>query len=118
MIFTKTSTWFEERNIGHLNGFAWPDEGYAVVKEELSESVHKFVASHEDYHLDDDTSNAVLRELKASVHAGIRHPKGALKVIVQTLFDRARMKHYHRLIKMTFPNIDIDIRIPLIRVEF
>jgi len=74
-------------------GLAFPDEQQVYVREDLPRCVKRFVISHELYHLVDKAQWWVLREVKATVHATMRHPIGFIACVLMSLAPY-RLKYY------------------------
>ena len=68
------------------------------IRNDLPNSVKIFVKEHELYHLKDKTNNWILREITASVYAGLRHPLGFLMTVIMSL-QPYRIKFYVQRIK-------------------
>jgi len=66
-------------------GKADSKEQTAYVRDDLPKSVKKFVASHELYHLKDETKWWVWRECRANFHAALRHPWGFIVCAMMSL---------------------------------
>jgi hypothetical protein len=79
-------------------GLALPDKERVYVRENLPGCVKRFVTDHELYHLKDRTQWWVLREVKANVHAGIRHPIGFVVCILMSLAPY-RLRYYGKRIR-------------------
>ena len=79
-------------------GLALPDEQQVHVREDLPRCVKRFVISHELYHLVDKAQWWVLREVKATVHATMRHPIGFIACVLMSLVPY-RLKYYGQRIR-------------------
>ena len=66
-------------------GLALPDRQLVYVREDLPECVKRFVISHEVYHLSDKAEWWMWREIKATVHAAMRHPIGFIGCVLMSL---------------------------------
>jgi hypothetical protein len=78
--------------------FGYAKDGIAYVREDLPKSVQEFVEEHELYHLQDETKNVLLREMKAN-WAGLRkHPLGGLRCLWMSL-SLARLNLYLKRIQ-------------------
>jgi hypothetical protein len=61
------------------------------VRDDLPDSVKRFITSHEVYHLRDKAEWWIWREIKATGHAAIRHPVGFMACMFMSLApDRLR----------------------------
>jgi hypothetical protein len=74
-------------------GLALPDKQQVYVREDLPGCVKRFVINHELYHLVDKAQWWVLREVKATVHATMRHPIGFIACVLMSLAPY-RLKYY------------------------
>jgi hypothetical protein len=79
-------------------GLALPDKQLVYVRGDLRECVKRFVLSHQLYHLGDKSQWWLLREVKASAHAGIRHPVGFAACVLMSLAPY-RLKYYGQRIR-------------------
>lgn len=120
MIFTQTRPWFESHGIGDCSGYAWPEAGIAVVCDDLGHDRTGFVAFHEDFHLRDEEANVLLRELKASGAAALRHPVGAIKELADALLDHTRRDRFAELLGkgLDQAGIDVDVKVSIVKVRF
>jgi hypothetical protein len=75
-------------------GVAKPSLGTVYVRADLPPRVRAFVAAHELYHLTDRAVNWIWREIKANLHAFVRHPRGGLECVALTVRDMARWRLY------------------------
>jgi hypothetical protein len=66
-------------------GLALPNKEEVYVREDLPRCVKRFVIRHELYHLVDKAEWWVLREIKATVHATMRHPIGFIACVLMSL---------------------------------
>jgi len=66
-------------------GLGLPNKGQVSVREDLPEWVKRFVTTHELYHLKDKAQWWLLREVKANLHAAIRHPVGFVACVLMSL---------------------------------
>src|SRR5512147_344825 len=66
-------------------GLALPERRQAYVRDDLPGCVERFVISHELYHLWDKGQWWIWREVKATVHAAIRHPIGFTACVLMSL---------------------------------
>ena len=74
-------------------GLAFPDKQQVQVRGDLPERVKRFVISHELYHLKDRAQWWVLREVKATARAAIRHPIGFIACVLMSLAPY-RLRYY------------------------
>ena len=74
-------------------GLALPDKQQIYVRGDLPGCVKRFVISHELYHLKDRAQWWVWREVKATVHATMRHPIGFIACVSMRLAPY-RLKYY------------------------
>jgi hypothetical protein len=74
-------------------GLALPERQQVYVREDLPEYLKRFVISHELYRLGDRSQWWVLREVKATVHAAIRHPIGFIACVLMSLAPY-RLRYY------------------------
>ena len=74
-------------------GLALPNKEEVYVREDLPRCVKRFVISHELYHLRDKAQWWVRREVKATVHATMRHPIGFIACVLMSLVPY-RLKYY------------------------
>ncbi len=79
-------------------GLALPDERQVYVRDDLPDPVKRFVISHELYHLKDRAQLWIWREVKATVHAAIRHPIGFFACVLMSLAPY-RLKYYGQRIR-------------------
>jgi hypothetical protein len=79
-------------------GLALLGKGQVHVREDLPECVKRFVISHELYHLVDKAQWWVLREVKATVHAAMRHPIGFIACVLMSLAPY-RLSYYGQRIR-------------------
>jgi len=75
-------------------GRAYPEQGFVEIREDLPQITWDFIISHEYYHLKDKAKNWLWREVKANLHAGVRHPIGFV-VIVCMSFSKDRLNFYY-----------------------
>ncbi|HAR98395.1 MAG TPA: hypothetical protein DCS11_05810 [Syntrophus sp. (in: bacteria)] len=75
-------------------GLARPSLGIAYVRDDLPARVQAFVTDHELYHLTDPAVNWIWREIKANVHAFVRHPLGGLGCVALTVCSGERWRLY------------------------
>jgi hypothetical protein len=101
-ILYRPERWFNENGYRSWYGRAWPQDGIAVVRSDLSRSEKQFVEYHERQHLKDGDAGTMKSEFKANLKALTRHPVGAAKL----LFRALREGH-----KLDIPDVDIDIRV-------
>jgi hypothetical protein len=78
-------------------GLTMPDQQRVHVREDLPGCVKRFVISHELYHLGDRSQWWVWREVKANIHAAIRHPIGFMACVFMSLAPY-RLRYYGRRI--------------------
>jgi hypothetical protein len=79
-------------------GLALPDKGQVNVREDLPGCVKRFVTTHELYHLRDKAQWWLLREVKANLHAAIRHPVGFVACVLMSLAPY-RLRYYGKRIR-------------------
>ena len=79
-------------------GFAIPELQKVYVRGDLPACVRQFVVMHECYHLSDDTSWWVWRELKANMHAAIRFPIGFMGCLLMSTAPRRLCYYFKRMI--------------------
>ena len=70
----------------------------AYVRNDLSNSVKKFVKKHELYHLRDESKNWLWREIKANFYGLFKHPIGFIKCVIMSL-SPYRLKFYFERFK-------------------
>jgi len=75
-------------------GRSFPEHGFVIVREDLPETLKKFVLKHELFHLTDKRKNWFIREVKANLYAGFFHPIGFIICIFKTIFSFERIKFY------------------------
>jgi hypothetical protein len=75
-----------------------PDKGQVNVREDLPGCVKRFVTTHELYHLGDKAQWWLLREVKANLHAAIRHPVGFVACVLMSLAPY-RLRYYRKRIR-------------------
>ena len=81
-------------------GLALPDIQQVYVREDVPGCVKRFVISHELYHLKDKAQWWVWREVKATAHAAIRHPRGFVACVLLSLAPY-RLRYYVQRIRGT-----------------
>ena len=90
-------------------GMAFIGEKFACVRDDLPDSVYKWVRAHEFYHLIDTHTwgGTFGMELRANIHASMKHPGGIIPVIIQAVKE-GRLKRYlqHVLRQMGFNKKD------------
>jgi hypothetical protein len=74
-------------------GLALPDKQQVYVRDDLPGCVKRFVMSHELYHLKDKAEWWVFKEVKANIHAAIRHPIGFIACVLLSLAPY-RLRYY------------------------
>ena len=81
--------------------FGYSSENRAVVRQDLSPHVKKFVRAHELYHCYDQATwgGWVGREIRANVVPGLKDPVGLLSTIWATISDLDRIKFYLKRVK-------------------
>jgi len=79
-------------------GLALPDKGQEHVREDLPGCVKRFVTTHELYHLKDKAQWWLWREVKANLHAAIRHPVGFVACVLMSLAPY-RLRYYGQRIR-------------------
>ena len=107
-VLYRTPRWFNENGYRKWYGRAWPGDGVAVVRNDLSKAEKQFVEYHERQHLKDGEAGTMKSEFKANAKALARHPVGAAKL----LWRAFREGH-----TLDVPGVDIDIRVsvPILR---
>ena len=78
-------------------GYAQPNRQIAYVREDLPNSVRKFVTAHELYHLRDKSKWWVWREIKANIAGALKHPIGFLGCVMMSLAPY-RLRYYWKRI--------------------
>ena len=73
----------------------------AYVRQDLPGMVRRFVAAHEIYHLHDDATWWLWREIKANAAAAWNHPLGFLLCACMSL-SPSRLRYYLQRIKRGF----------------
>jgi hypothetical protein len=66
-------------------GLALLEKQWVYVRGDLPGCVRRFVIGHELYHLEDKAQWWIWREIKANIHAAIRHPIGFIACVVMSL---------------------------------
>ena len=102
-------SWFAEHGIRKAHGWAWPDHGYAVVRNDLDADETESVMAHEWKHLRDGEAGTAKSEFRAEVAGFKANPVGWLKL------KWRGMKSGHAL---TIGDIDFDIKGPLVKVRW
>lgn len=76
--------------------YGYNGAGHAIVREDLSPKVKRFVTAHELYHLGDTATwgGWIGREVRASVVPGFRDPIGLGATIASTVTDWDRIGFY------------------------
>jgi hypothetical protein len=74
-------------------GLALPDKQLVYVREDLLEHVKRFVTTNELYHLVDKAQWWIWREVKANMHAAMRHPIGFIACVLMSLAPY-RLRYY------------------------
>lgn len=78
-------------------GLALSETKQVYVRKDLPACVKRFVISHELYHLGDKSQWWVWREIKATAHAAIRHPRGFMACVLMSPAPY-RLRYYGRRI--------------------
>jgi hypothetical protein len=78
-------------------GYAVSTEQMVYVREDLPNSVKKFVTAHELYHLRDKAKWWVWREIKANTAGAFKHPLGVLGCVLMSLAPY-RLRYYWKRI--------------------
>ena len=78
-------------------GYALTSKQRVYVRQDLPGCVKKFVTIHELYHLQDQASWWVVRELKANVAGAVQHPIGFIVCLLMSLAPY-RLRYYGRRI--------------------
>ena len=81
-------------------GLALPDKQQLYARDDLPESVKRFVISHELYHLRDKAQWWVWREVKANGHAAMTHPIGFVGCVLMSLAPY-RLRYYAQRLRGT-----------------
>lgn len=78
--------------------------GYALVREDLSPAIKRFVISHELYHLGDTHTwwGVFGRELRANLIPGFKDPIGLFATVWATISSRERMELYLDRVKKKY----------------
>ena len=79
-------------------GYALPSKQIAYVRDDLPRSVKAFVTAHEVYHLRDQASWWVWREVKANIAGALNHPVGFLVCVVMSLAPYRLRYYWQRII--------------------
>jgi hypothetical protein len=66
-------------------GLALRDKQLVYVRDDLPGCVKRFVIGHELYHLKDKAQWWIWREVKATIHAAMRHPIGFIACVLMSL---------------------------------
>ena len=81
--------------------YGYNGAGHAIVREDLSPSVKRFVTAHELYHLGDTATwgGWIGRELRANIVPGMRDPEGLLATVASTVTDWDRIGFYMKRLR-------------------
>ena len=79
-------------------GLALLGKGQVYVRKDLPECVKRFVISHELYHLRDKAQWPIWMEVKATIHAAMRHPTGFVACVSMSLAPN-RLRYYWQRIR-------------------
>ena len=79
-------------------GLALLGKGQVYVRKDLPECVKRFVISHELYHLGDKAQWWIWMEVKATIHAAMRHPIGFVACVSMSLAPH-RLRYYWQRIR-------------------
>ena len=85
-------------DLGPKFGQAFPLLGVAVVRDDLPNRVKQFVTYHELYHLHDQSTWWVWREIKANCYAARKAPLGFIGCVLMSLTPK-RIGYYIQRIK-------------------
>jgi len=97
--FTMSEVIYQTReNLYPRFGLALLGKGQVYVRKDLPECVKRFVISHELYHLGDKTQWWIWMEVKATIHAAIRHPIGFVACASLSLAPH-RIRYYWQRIR-------------------
>ena len=91
--------WVEKHVIYPAFGYALPLERVVYIRKDLPKMTHKFVLTHEKYHVDDGAKWWVWREIKANAYAAVRHPIGFLRIVWMSVSSFDRWVMYFKRIK-------------------
>lgn len=89
--------YLSKERLGPRFGYAVPSGQLACVREDLPESVRKFVTAHELYHLKDRASWWVWREIKANASGALIHPVGFLACVLMSLAPYRLLYYWNRI---------------------
>jgi hypothetical protein len=78
-------------------GLALPEKNQVYVGKDLPESVKRFVISHELYHLRDKAQWWIWREVKATIHAAMKHPIGFVACVSMSLAPYRLWYYWQRI---------------------
>ncbi len=92
-----TVIYLGKERLGPRFGHVVPAEQVACVREDLPESVRKFVIAHELYHLKDRASWWVWREIKANASGALMHPVGFLACVLMSLAPYRLSYYWNRI---------------------
>jgi hypothetical protein len=79
-------------------GLALLGKRQVYVRKDLPECVKRFVISHELYHLRDKAQWWIWMEVKATIHAAMRHPTGFVACVSMSLAPN-RLRYYWQRIR-------------------
>ncbi len=92
--FTMSEVIYQSReNLYPRFGLALLGKNRVYVRKDLPLCVRRFVVSHEVYHLTDKAQWWILKEVKATMHAAMRHPIGFVACVSMSLAPY-RLKYY------------------------
>jgi hypothetical protein len=69
------------------------------IRNDLPNSVKKFIKEHELYHLKDKSQNWIWREIKANIYGLFKHPFGFLLCVIMSLAPYRLMFYFERFRK-------------------
>ena len=97
---TFTIEYVPKNALGSYFGMAYNASNHAVVRDDLSPLVKRFVKAHELYHLQDEKPGGWLRcELRANFYPGLKDPLGLLATIIASL-NAERLSLYAKMLFM------------------
>jgi hypothetical protein len=81
--------------------FGWADKASQVarIREDLPDSVRRFVTVHETYHLKDNATWWLWREIKANAYAAWKHPWGFILCCLMSLAPYRLKYYWNRVVK-------------------
>ena len=91
--------WYDKKN----------DRAYFNDRIGLDSDERAFVICHENQHHKDKKAGTFKSEMKANIVAAARHPRGFVKIMMRAV------KEGH---KLTIPDMDIDVRVPVAKIRW